>query len=71
VRVGYIATGTGSMTLSIGDGPARAVPVHQGLGEVVVTLEGGGPVLKVRDLTAGVVLCTDDVRVGVPVVATP
>jgi hypothetical protein len=71
VRVGYIATGDGTATLALGSAPARAVPIHRGLNEVVVTLEGGGDQLLVRDLTPGVTICTDDVRVGVPVVATP
>ena len=38
-----------------------------GLGEVVVTLAGGGTSLTIADLTPGVSLCTDDVRVGNPV----
>ncbi len=71
VRVGYIATDAGTMSLALGDGPSRPVTVVRGLGDVVVTLEGGGDVLRVRDLSPGVVLCTDDVRVGKPVVVRP
>jgi hypothetical protein len=67
VRVGYFASASGTATLALGDGPARRFDVRKGLNEVVITLDGGGSVLKVRDLTAGIGLCTDDVRVGQPV----
>lgn len=69
VRVGYLAGGDGSATLALGDGEPRAFAVHKGLNEVIMTLSGGGRALRVRDLTPGVSLCTNDVRVGHPVVA--
>ena len=71
VRIGYLASGDGSARVALGDGPARDVTLVKGVGDVVVTLVGGGARLRVTDLTPGVGFCTDDVRVGVPAPVTP
>jgi hypothetical protein len=64
VRVGYLASGSGSARFALGSGPARDVPIVKGAGEVVVTLVGGGTRLRVTDVSPGIGFCTDDVRVG-------
>jgi hypothetical protein len=71
VRVAYLASGNGSATIALGDGPARRIDLTKGTGEVTLTLVGGGDQLRFTRLTPGVGFCTDDVHVGVVAPAAP
>jgi hypothetical protein len=71
VRVGYLSTGDGTASIGFAGGTAKTFAVTKGLGEVVVRLGGGGSVLQITELSPGVTLCTDDVRVGRAKVVTP
>jgi len=71
VRVGFLSSGDGTARVSLQQGEVREFAVSRGLSELVITLTGGGSTLKISDLTPGVTLCTDDVRVGRPTVVEP
>jgi len=68
VRMGYVASADATATLAIGNGEPRKVAIRKGYNAVVLTLAGGGKDVRIRDLTPGVTVCTDDVRVGHAVV---
>ncbi len=66
VRLGYIATAPGEVTVALGD-DEQTVPLQKGLNQVVFQLTGTGDALMVHDLSPGTVLCLGDAQVGGPV----
>jgi hypothetical protein len=69
IRMTYFASGNGTATVSFGDAPGVVVPISRGLGEVDLNLAGGGDAVRIAAISAGISVCTDDITVGVPVVA--
>lgn len=71
VRVGYLASAAGAMTLELPGGEPRPVQIQAGLGEVVLTLSGGGAYLRITSISPGVTVCVDAVQVGQPKAIQP
>ncbi len=65
VRVGYIASTAGEVTVTLGSAERR-VPLQKGLNQVVFQLTGKGDALGFHDLSPGTVLCVGDAQVGNP-----
>lgn len=66
VRIGYLSDRETTATIVLGRG-RRDVQLHQGLGEVFVTLEGGGSRLMLEGLDPLANVCVGDAQVGQPV----
>lgn len=66
LEIGYIATGPGEARISVEGGVPIEVRIEAGLQKWFIAMPGRGDAIVVTDLTAGVALCTDDVRFGMP-----
>jgi len=66
VRIGYLADGSTTGTVRLGDA-AREVEFVEGLGEVFVPLVAGGHEVVIDGLDPGVNICFGDAQVGNPV----
>jgi hypothetical protein len=62
-RVGYIASGTGKVSVSLG-ADQRRVPLRKGLNQVFFKLTGTGDALVFSHLSKGTLLCVGDAQVG-------
>lgn len=68
VRIGYLADGTTTGTVHLGDA-AQEVEFTEGLGEIFVPLVSGGPEVRIDGLDPGVNICFGDAQVGTAVPA--
>ena len=68
MRIGYLSDREFDATVRLGDG-VQTIPVHKGLGEVFVRLQGSGDRVLVTDVPPGVKFCVGDIQVGTPVPA--
>lgn len=66
IRIGYLSDSDSSATVILGKG-ATPVRLSKGLGEIVLTVEGGAPSVIIDDLNPLAQVCVGDIQVGQPV----
>jgi hypothetical protein len=69
-RIGYIASGDGALRVTLGK-TVFEEPIHRGLHNLFVQADGPFRAITLQVLTPGVGLCTDDIKLGLPVALEP
>ena len=64
LRLSYLVAANVGLTAQLGDGPPVDIDLREGLGEVFVSIEGGGPVLTVTPQQSDFGICIAQASIG-------
>lgn len=64
VRIGYLADSDSHATIVLGRDRQRVL-LHEGLGQIYMTMNGGGNEVRVEELNPDAQVCVGDVQVGI------